>query len=252
MQENAVSKMQENGSGTTRKPVALALQGGGSWGAYTWGVLDALLASRTIGIEKLSGTSAGAINAAIVASALASRGVIGYWDFTDGPVWIPPHGRVQAPRDAEAFGAPEDTLARAFDHLARLRADVPSGSFVFVISDFLAPPPEECWRRAQARRWDVVPVIVQDALWEQSFPELHGVVIPVADPRTGAVAPVRLTAREARARREANEARLARLLEFFRALRIDPVVLATSDPYAIDGEFLAWAARRRLLRGRGR
>ena len=77
-------------------------------------------------------------------------------------------------------------------------------------------------------------------------------LIPVADPRTGAVAPVRLTAREARARREANEARLARLLEFFRALRIDPVVLATSDPYAIDGEFLAWAARRRLLRGRGR
>jgi NTE family protein len=47
------------------------LQGGGSWGAYTWGVLDALLASRTVSIAQLSGTSAGAINAAIVASALA-------------------------------------------------------------------------------------------------------------------------------------------------------------------------------------
>src|SRR5690242_13760427 len=56
---------------TARKPVKLALQGGGSWGAYTWGVLDALLASRTIAIEGLSGTSAGAINAAIVTSALA-------------------------------------------------------------------------------------------------------------------------------------------------------------------------------------
>jgi len=189
---------------------------------------------------------------AIVASALAARGVIGFSDFADAPVWIPPHGRVQAPREAEAFGAPEDTLARAFDHLARLRADVPSGSFVFVISDFLAPPPEECWRRAQARHWDVVPVIVQDPLWEQSFPELHGVVVPIADPRTGAVAPVRLTAREARARRAANEARLAALLELFRALRIDPVLLGTSDSFAIDGEFLAWAARRRLLRGRGR
>ena len=54
-----------------RKAVGLALQGGGSWGAYTWGVLDALLASRTVVIEQLSGTSAGAINAAIVASALA-------------------------------------------------------------------------------------------------------------------------------------------------------------------------------------
>ena len=55
----------------SRKPIGLALQGGGSWGAYTWGVLDAVLASRSIDIEHLSGTSAGAINAAIVASALA-------------------------------------------------------------------------------------------------------------------------------------------------------------------------------------
>src|SRR5215470_15950641 len=54
-----------------RRPVGLALQGGGSWGAYTWGVLDALLASRTVAIAQLSGTSAGAINAAIVTSALA-------------------------------------------------------------------------------------------------------------------------------------------------------------------------------------
>src|ERR1700675_5072665 len=55
-----------------KKPIGLALQGGGSWGAYTWGVLDSLLASRTITIAQLSGTSAGAINAAIVASALAT------------------------------------------------------------------------------------------------------------------------------------------------------------------------------------
>ena len=55
----------------TRIPVGLALQGGGSWGAYTWGVLDALLASRRITIGELSGTSAGALNAAIVAAALA-------------------------------------------------------------------------------------------------------------------------------------------------------------------------------------
>jgi NTE family protein len=55
----------------TRRPIGLALQGGGSWGAFTWGVLDALLASRSISVAQLSGTSAGAINAAIVASALA-------------------------------------------------------------------------------------------------------------------------------------------------------------------------------------
>jgi NTE family protein len=54
-----------------RRPIGLALQGGGSWGAFTWGVLDALLATRSISVAQLSGTSAGAINAAIVASALA-------------------------------------------------------------------------------------------------------------------------------------------------------------------------------------
>jgi NTE family protein len=54
-----------------RRPVGLALQGGGSWGAYTWGALDALLASRKLAVVQLSGASAGAINAAIVASALA-------------------------------------------------------------------------------------------------------------------------------------------------------------------------------------
>ena len=57
-----------------RKPVSLALQGGGSLGAYTWGVLDGLLARRTIAIEQVSGTSAGAINAAILASALVQGG----------------------------------------------------------------------------------------------------------------------------------------------------------------------------------
>src|SRR5438552_18363477 len=59
------------GPAAARKPIGLALQGGGAWGAYTWGVLDALLASRSIAVAQLSGTSAGAINAALVAGALA-------------------------------------------------------------------------------------------------------------------------------------------------------------------------------------
>jgi NTE family protein len=57
---------------TSRKPVSLAMQGGGSWGAYTWGVLDALLAGRSVTIAQMSGTSAGALNGAIVATALAT------------------------------------------------------------------------------------------------------------------------------------------------------------------------------------
>lgn len=56
------------------KPVALALQGGGAHGAFTWGVLDALLADGRIRIEAISGTSAGAMNAAAVAQGLLNDG----------------------------------------------------------------------------------------------------------------------------------------------------------------------------------
>jgi len=53
---------------TERRPVLvdLALQGGGSHGAFTWGVLDRLLEEPWIKIEATSGTSAGAMNAAVL------------------------------------------------------------------------------------------------------------------------------------------------------------------------------------------
>jgi NTE family protein len=52
----------------------LALQGGGSHGAFTWGVLDALLADGRVDIEGLSGASAGALNAVALASGYAQGG----------------------------------------------------------------------------------------------------------------------------------------------------------------------------------
>ena len=51
--------------------INLALQGGGSHGAFTWGVLDALLEDGRIDIEGISGTSAGAMNAVALAHGLA-------------------------------------------------------------------------------------------------------------------------------------------------------------------------------------
>lgn len=54
-----------------RKPLALGLQGGGSHGAFTWGVLDRLLGDGRLEMEALSGTSAGALNAVAMASGLA-------------------------------------------------------------------------------------------------------------------------------------------------------------------------------------
>ncbi len=51
--------------------LSLALQGGGSFGAYTWGVLDRLLEEPELGFDMVSGTSAGAVNAALLAAGLA-------------------------------------------------------------------------------------------------------------------------------------------------------------------------------------
>jgi len=49
------------------KSVTLALQGGGSHGAFTWGVLDRLLEDKNLDIEAISGASAGAVNAVVLA-----------------------------------------------------------------------------------------------------------------------------------------------------------------------------------------
>jgi len=62
---------------SSSKRINLALQGGGSHGAFTWGVLDALLEDGRLEIEGLSGTSAGAINAAILAQGWAAGGPAG-------------------------------------------------------------------------------------------------------------------------------------------------------------------------------
>jgi len=60
-----------------RKPVALALQGGGMHGAYTWGVLDRLLEDDRLTIEGVSATSAGAMNATVLAYGLSKGGADG-------------------------------------------------------------------------------------------------------------------------------------------------------------------------------
>jgi NTE family protein len=58
-------------------PVDLALQGGGSHGAFTWGVLDRLIEEPWLRIEAISGTSAGAMNAALVADGWTQGGAEG-------------------------------------------------------------------------------------------------------------------------------------------------------------------------------
>jgi len=56
------------------KMIELALQGGGAHGAFTWGVLDRLLEDDRVVIEGICGTSAGAMNAVVVADGLDRKG----------------------------------------------------------------------------------------------------------------------------------------------------------------------------------
>ena len=52
----------------------LALQGGGAHGAFTWGVLDALLEEATLDFDAISGSSAGAINAVVMTHGWLAQG----------------------------------------------------------------------------------------------------------------------------------------------------------------------------------
>jgi len=67
-----------SGNGAAKlKRINLALQGGGAHGAFTWGVLDRLLEDERLQIEGISGTSAGAMNAVVLAEGFARDGRAG-------------------------------------------------------------------------------------------------------------------------------------------------------------------------------
>ncbi len=110
-----------------RKPLNLALQGGGSHGAFTWGVLDALLEDGRVEVAAVSGTSAGALNAAVLACGLtaggpegARRALAAFWNDVGGcrgafapvtslPGWLPLAG----------FNLDNNPLYTWFDTLSR-------------------------------------------------------------------------------------------------------------------------------------
>ena len=146
------------------------------------------------------------------------------------------------------FDAPEGSVAEALLYLTEHTKAVTPGSFVFVLSDFLDPPSTDVWLQALERRLDIVPVIIQDPTWEQSFPEVNGIVVPMRNPRSGRRADVRVSKREAAKRRAANEERLSSLVDELEALGLDPVLLSSSDPTEILAAFLDWADLRNLRR----
>ncbi|MDQ0503912.1 patatin-like phospholipase family protein [Xanthobacter agilis] len=89
-----------------KKHISLALQGGGAHGAFTWGVIDRLLQDERIGISGISGTSAGAMNAVVLANGLAKN------DPEEAR-----HGLTQFWRDVSRDGRMSPLQRSAFDRL---------------------------------------------------------------------------------------------------------------------------------------
>ena len=127
--------------------VDFALQGGGSHGAFTWGVLDRLLEDSRLCVEGISGTSAGAMNAAVLSDGYARNGSEGarealhqFWSavakaatlspFRRGPLdmltgrWSLDHNPVFLAFDlASRVFSPYDLNPTAFNPLRKLLAE---------------------------------------------------------------------------------------------------------------------------------
>ena len=96
---------------TTYKTINLAIQGGGTYGAFGWGVLDRLLQEEDLVIDALSGSSAGAINAVVLADGYARGGgregarkaLDRFWRTLGGTATLSPLQRTPLDRMAPTF-----------------------------------------------------------------------------------------------------------------------------------------------------
>ena len=124
---NATS--QEASNAKTRPPILidLALQGGGSHGAFTWGVLDRLLEEPWLRIDSISGTSAGAMNAAVLADGWTQGGAEGakaaldaYWRRVSCAAAFSPLQRTPMDRLLGRWSLDNSPAYVAFDLMTRL------------------------------------------------------------------------------------------------------------------------------------
>src|SRR5215813_8308945 len=107
--------------------IDLALQGGGSHGAFTWGVLDRLLEEPWLKIEAVSGTSAGAMNAAVLADGWTEGGASGaraaldaYWDRVARAAVFSPLQRTPLDRLLGRWTLDHSPVFIGFDLMARV------------------------------------------------------------------------------------------------------------------------------------
>ena len=107
--------------------IDLALQGGGSHGAFTWGVLDRLLEEPWLRIDAISGTSAGAMNAAVLADGWSEGGAAGaraaldaYWERVAQAATLSPLQRTPLDRLLGRWTLDYSPVFVAFDLMSRV------------------------------------------------------------------------------------------------------------------------------------
>ncbi|MBL6615207.1 MAG: patatin-like phospholipase family protein [Reyranella sp.] len=117
--------------------IDLALQGGGSHGAFTWGVLDRLLEEPRLHIEAISGTSAGAMNGAVMVAAHAAGGAAAartaledFWRRVSQAAAFSPLQRSPMDRLLGRWSLDRSPAYLAFDFMARVFSpyDFPLGA----------------------------------------------------------------------------------------------------------------------------
>ncbi len=109
------------------KSINLALQGGGAHGAYTWGVFDRLLEEDRLEVEAISGTSAGAMNAAVFADGMgrggreeARRALDGFWQNISQAALFGPLQPTPFDRASRGWNLDHSAAFIAFDMLTRM------------------------------------------------------------------------------------------------------------------------------------
>ena len=116
-------------SGRAEKVIDLALQGGGSHGALTWGVLDRILEDDRLRINAVSGTSAGAMNAVVLADGLrngdraeARAALHAFWKAVSDAARFSPIQRTLWDRLSGNFSLENSPMYLLFDQMSRMLA----------------------------------------------------------------------------------------------------------------------------------
>ena len=126
-----------------------------------------------------------------------------------------------SPTESVRSAPPGDALERGLVHLVAQRRDLPAGSFLFVLSDFLAPPSHGRLAASAGTPMGGRPCGDPGSGVGAELPELGGAVVPLADPGSGEVSLVRAPPERGGGAARRQRASLRELVQGLRALDMD-------------------------------